>query len=277
MKYKYFLILFAGLFTQSVKAQEFKLNKSTGSIIIDLNSAIIEAYPGNEIIVMGTDEADDSLDSRNVIFEGFKNRSVVLRPRNERNRGLRVLSPLGFIDNTGLGVSVTEESDQVKIMQVSKGSGRKILVKVPKSMPIKFNSTNMYDAGTIQFSNISSEIEASASYNKIKLNNVTGPMTIKTLYNEIEGNLPEGIKGPISLISAYNDVDIKIVPTVNANASLYAPYGEVYTDPSIKIKVETNPNAVRSYKNDVIKAIIGNGGPELSIKANYGKIYIRTQ
>lgn len=70
-------------------AQEFKLAKSTGKLIIkDLNYVSLEGTAGNEIIFSSLDGPDE---------------------KDKRAEGLRAVSSMGLEDNTGLGLSVIDK------------------------------------------------------------------------------------------------------------------------------------------------------------------------
>ena len=54
---------------------------------------------------------------------------------NDRSRGLKLLNSLGLDDNTGFGISVNKEGNNLNIRQISKTcSCNEVTIKVPKNM-----------------------------------------------------------------------------------------------------------------------------------------------
>jgi hypothetical protein len=194
---------------------------------------------------------------------------------DERAKGLRVINGSGLEDNTGLGVNVADKGNTVEVKQVSKNNHGNITIKVPKGMSITYNYDKVMDNGKVKLKNIESEIEVSVQYNSIDLENVTGPLTIKTVYGSVDAEFGANIKGPISIVSVYGHADVTMPTTTKANVSLYAPYGEILAAADFKIEVEKVAGDMLSYKNDQVKGKLNGGGLDLSIKCNYGKIYLR--
>lgn len=249
------IVIIAALFFASFSyAQEYKLAKSTGKIIINLSKATVEGYGGNEILITSSDKQSEN---------------------DERAKGLRVINGSGLEDNTGLGINVADKGNTVEVKQVSKNNSGTITIKVPKGMSITYNYDKVMDHGKIKLKNIESEIEVSVQYNSVELDNVTGPLTIKTVYGSVDAEFGANIKGPISIVSVYGHADVTMPTTTKANVSLYAPYGEILAAADFKIEVEKVAGDMLSYTNDKVKGKLNGGGLDLSIKCSYGKIYLR--
>lgn len=254
-KMKKSIVLLAAVFFASFSyAQEYKLTKSTGKIVINLSKATVEGYNGNEILITSSDRRSED---------------------DERAKGLRVINGTGLEDNTGLGVNVADKGNTVEVKQVSRNNNGNITIKVPKGMAVTYNYDKVMDNGKVRLKNIESEIEVSVQYNSVELENVTGPLTIKAVYGSIDAEFGANVKGPLSIVSVYGHVDVTMPTSTKANVSLYAPYGEILAAADFKIEVEKNSSDMVSYKNDQVKGKLNGGGLDLSIKCNYGKIYLR--
>jgi len=217
---KQFIVLFSLLaVTLSVSAQkEYKLSKSTGQLNINVSGAIIEGYNGNEIVF--------SIPTRKT--------EVV----DERAKGLRVITGSGFVDNTGLGIDVTEKGSEITVNTVDKNLDGILTIKVPQNVKVKFsNQSNMYHSDLI-LKNLKNEIEISTSYNKIKLENNSGPMSIKSLFGDIDATFLNEIKGPVSIVSVYGHVDVLLPTSVKANVELSSGYGKLYAADELKIAID---------------------------------------
>jgi hypothetical protein len=276
-------------------SQEFKLAKNTGSVNINISSAIVEAYDGKEIIISYGKIEDrrnteseqprqipgvatgTTVDINNgaISYRNSSEPCVDCRDRRDnKTQGLRVLSASGLPDNTGFGINIKDNGSTVDIVKIGRKDSRFINVKVPKSMNIKVTNDEL-GGNKIYLKNVEAEIEASVLYNSIILDNVTGPMTIKTTYGSVDGELNQSVKSPISIISTYGSVDLKVAKTIKANLHLSAPYGDVFAAPEMDIVIEPTASNNKSWTNEAIKGKINGGGIDLSVKCSYGKIYLR--
>lgn len=120
---KIFLILFT-VTTLSVQSQEktnqttittentrtYKVNKSKGKLLINLGKVTVEGYKGNEIVfsLEGKTPAED-----------------------KRAEGLQAVNALGLIDNTGLGINVSEKDGVLEVNPLKKMSSPSIKTTFP--------------------------------------------------------------------------------------------------------------------------------------------------
>jgi hypothetical protein len=250
---------FIGLFTSiilvamSLQAQEFKVAKSSGKLVIqDVNSLTIEGYNGNEILFTSLDGP---------------------REKDVRAEGLRAVNGLGLEDNTGFGLSVQDKGAIIEVHQLKKMDGPRVKIMVPKGVVISISHESPH-GDDITIKNVESEIEISTLHNGVKLENVTGPLTIKTVHGEIEAVLGANAKSPISIISVHGLADVTIPAAIKATVSMSTNYGEIFIDPSIKIETDEKSDMVR-YGASNLKGKINGGGIDLSISSSHGTIYLR--
>jgi hypothetical protein len=233
-------------------AQEFKVAKNSGRLEINLGRVEVEGHDGNEII--------------------FSSRSRD-KGKDERAQGLRSVNSLGLEDNTGLGINVTDKGNVVEVYQLKKTSSPEIKILVPKGMIVSFSHESQY-GGTASFKNLTNEIEISAQYNSIELDNVTGPLTVKTIYGHVEANFENTIKDPVSIVSIYGYVDVTIPQATKANLKLSTSYGEIFVAPEFKIEVDRRGGMIE-YSDKVSGTINGGGNLNIDLACNYGKVYLR--
>ena len=230
-----------------LRAQEFKVAKNSGRLEITIGRVTVEGYSGNEIIFTSGDRD---------------------REKDKRAEGLRSVNSLGLEDNTGLGINVTDKGEVVTVRQLKKTDGPDIRIKVPKNMIVSFAYESQYGGKAI-FKNMSNEIEVDAQYNSIELENVTGPLTVKTIYGHVEAVMDPAMKGPISIVSIYGYVDVAMPATTKASIKMSTSYGEILADPAFKIDIE------RQSDSDKISGKINGGGIPIDLACNYGKVYLR--
>lgn len=246
------LLIVLALIPWLSKAQEYKVAKNSGRLEIHLGRVLVEGYSGNEIIFSSGEGKED---------------------KDERAEGLRAINGLGLDDNTGLGINVEETSGVVVVRQLKKVNSPKVKILVPKNVIVSFQHDSQY-GGKAEFKNMENEIEVSAQYNSIELENITGPMTVKSIYGHVEANFSSTIKSPISIVSVYGYVDITIPSITKANLKMDTSYGEIFVAPDLKFEVNREGSMVR-YSDRVQGKLNGGGDLNIDLSSNYGKIYLR--
>jgi len=241
------IVVLAVMVPGCVWGQEFKLAKSTGRLELNIGKAVVEGYTGNEIIFSSRD-----LDKNN----------------DERAKGLKEINSLGLEDNTGLGINVSEKGDVVTVRQLKKTNSPHIKIQVPKGVIVSYSYESQY-GGDVNFANMENEIEVSAQYNSIELENVTGPVTVKTIYGHVEASFGANVKGPLSIVSVYGYADVALPAATKANLRLSTSYGEIYVAQEFKLEVEA------SGDEDRVTGKINGGGMNVDISSSYGKVYLR--
>jgi len=193
------------------------------------------------------------------------------RETNERAKGLQKISASGRKDNTGFGVSVTEEDGVIYVEQVGGKNGR-IIVNVPNNAIVEVIQST-YNGGNLLVDDFAGELDVSMHYHRVKLNNTTGPIAINTIYGGITVVLSKSPTNDIRLHSTYSDVDLELPSSVKANVSLSTSYGSMYTDFDILVKSNTG----NGRKDGKLNGTINGGGTQISLTATYDDIYLRKQ
>lgn len=237
--------------TLTVTAQEYKVAKSSGKIQINLSRVTVEGHSGNEVIFSSKDRD---------------------REEDDRTKGLRAINGSGLDDNTGLGINVTEKDGILVVSQLKKMNSPEIKILVPKGLIVAYEHSSQY-SGDAVFRNLENEIEVSANYNSIELENITGPATVKAVYGSVDATFSAAVKGPISIVSIYGHVDVAMPVTIKANIKMSTSYGEIFASPDFKIEVEKEGDWVKY--SDRINGKINGGGMNIDFRSDYGKIYFR--
>lgn len=248
---KIIVVVLALIAVNTAMAQEFKVAKSSGRLEINIGRVTVEGHSGNEIIFSSRD---------------FKEN------KDERAVGLRAINGSGLEDNTGLGINVTQNGDIVEVNQLKKMNSPDVKILVPKGVIVSFSHQSQY-GGTAVFKNMENEIEVSANYNSIEMENVSGPLTVKTVYGHVEANLSSNVKGPISIVSIYGYVDVTLPVAIKANIKLSTSYGEILVAPEFKIEIDKQGEFVQY--NDKVNGKINGGGMNVNFRSDYSKIYLR--
>lgn len=232
--------------------QDFTLAHSTGKLIVEeVDELTIEGYNGTEII-----------------FSGDRDGEV-----NERAAGLKLINSLGIDDNTGLGINVKEEGNDVHVTGLGNANDGRVTIKLPQNMDVYYSHSD-YKGGELIIQNIAGEIEVSAAYNDVHLINVTGPMAVKSIYGEIEAVFSTlSQEGSISLNSSYNLIDVTLPSSAGINLNMSTPYGNIYSD--VDVNIEAGDDDMRRISTKKVKGTVNGGGVEVTIKSGYEDIYLR--
>lgn len=236
-----------------IAQEEYKVAMNSGTLIIkDVNELTIEGYDGTEVVFK-------YLDGRH--------------SKPDKAKGLRAINSLGMTDNSGIGLSVRPKDGNLEVASISKNSEVHYRILVPKSVGI-FYEHNSNHGEELFLKNIQSEIEVTTRYNDIFLENVTGPMAIKSVHGDINADFSKlNQEGSISLHSVHGDIDASFPIDTKANFMLKSSHGEMYTDLDLKIDADKADVKSRSSKN--ISGTLNGGGVDVSIKTSHSNIYLR--
>jgi predicted membrane protein len=233
---KKYIVVVAMLLTSAVLGQEYKVAKSSGSLVIrEVNKVQIEGYSGSEIIFTSLDRSRD---------------------RDDRAKGLKAINSMGLEDNSGLGLSVVQNGDAVEVRQLKKMDGPKIKIQVPKGVKIVYDHSSPYGSD-LKLKNIENEVEISTVHNGVYLDNVTGPINVKTVHGEVEASFTAAMKHPVSIKSTHGPVDITIPVAAKATLNMSTKYGEILVDPALNVEVQNRGDWKVYGANDIEGKING--------------------
>lgn len=272
--------------------KEYRFGMNSGKLLIEMNHVTVEGYDGNEVVI---------------------SMPVESKEEDKRAAGLVGISGHGLRDNTGMGIHVTQGDDLAEIRLMNTFHEDSALIRVPKQLAISVIATRTYGGKKIDIKNIQGEIEVSTTLDDIKLEHITGPMTVKTFTGNIEVILDAPVRGPISLASSVGFIDVAMPVNTKADIDLRNTLGAIYASEEFNIDfaerekeqssiydrvnearvaakvIETNRLTGRgtdattifgtgiqsSSRNSVIGTING-GGENISVRTAQGKIYLRT-
>lgn len=238
------------------KTTEYKMKHSGGNLIISgVADVSIESYSGSEIILSSYIRIKD-------------------KKENERSKGLKVLDSRGIEDNTGLGYSLTKDGNNLILATLGNAhcDCNALTIKLPKGIGLVVEDKT-FRGETVWVRNFQDPIEMSLKQHSIHLENVTGPMAVKTLYGHVEAVFNSvSQEGSISLVAVHSFVDVSLPTATKADLTLKTNHGEIYSDINISIDESASKSSV-SHK--VITGKINGGGVNMTINSNYSEVYLR--
>lgn len=282
---KNILIFFISLIWTSISlAQEYKISKSTGRLVINVPGVTVEGYDGTEIVIKKDTLNEIKFKSNGYELSKSPNRLNIITSRanigeTDRMKGLKLINESGLVDNTNMGIQIKEEAGVITISQVSKRDFIKLYIKVPKNIKIKYFYSDFINSQNLVFLNLEEELEVNSGFSSIKIENVTGPTLVKTTKGNIEVVLSSTIKNPISLISQEGFLDLNLPVSSNVNITTNSTLGDVFVSPDLKLNIEKQdqPSPYINFGSNKLKSKMNGGGTEVSLVTIYGNIYLRTQ
>lgn len=240
------------LLSPTVKAQDFKIPVPAGATISlqDFPGDVpIEGYSGSDVIIGGQE--------------------AVQIP--DRAKGLKPIYP-GGEDNTGHGVSVVKNGDQITIRYLLPltQEPRSYKIRVPESVYLKFKS-GCERQTNLSLSNLKGEIDADVCGN-IKLKNVTGPLVLSTISGNVEVVFSSVSKDkPISIAAISGEIDVTLPASTPANIEMSAMSGNMYSD----FDFHSDDKNMKHVGGGAINTQINGGGVDIKLRSISGNIYLR--
>ena len=241
--------LMLAVFTINAQDHTVSLSNPSGTTVIikEVNRVSVEAYDGTDI------EIDASSSKSNP----------------ERAKGLTALSARGQ-DNTGIGLNVKSDGNEVTIFQAARRGQGKYTIRVPRTVNVQIEHTGNWEGGKIEIHGITGELEVKGRYNSVYLEDVSGPALVNTIYGKVEAIFTElSQSGPTSLVSVYSIVDVTLPDNTKADVTIKTPYGEAFSDMEMEFPGELK------RMSSTIEGTLNGGGVELDLKASYSNVYLR--
>lgn len=250
---KLLLLTFASLLVaQTSHAQEFRTKISKDSkIVLNMQGSdvVVEGIDGNELVIKG---------------DGFEEPP-------KRAEGLRPIYN-STVDNTKLGLSVTQEGNTVRISQASRKDAS-YTIRVPRAAAVQFKQASWQGSGDLVVRDVFGDLEVSMTSGDISLKNVAGPVVANTVSGDIQVRFAPMRQGPSAISTVSGDVDVSMPTNTKATLKLRSISGEVYTD--FDMNLNNNQNNMQHIGGQVVDGSINGGGNALSLKTVSGDIFVR--
>ncbi len=235
------------------KEVTYSIPFATGTLELNFAPDSIIAYDGKEIVL----------------------KSWVEKEEQEMVDGLVLVNSNGEADNTGMGLKVEKKAsaDFISIAELDMYGVRGVKIMIPQSVKLilKYNST--YQNEKITLSNLKSELDVAVRFNPILIKNVTGPVTINSMYGKIEAFFEAEPVKPVSLISSYGDVSVNMPSASKVDLNLKTTWGKIYVPQSLVGKLKKDADSKESKEQ--LKGSLNGGGNLFVLASNWGKIYLR--
>jgi hypothetical protein len=244
-----FFLATTGVFSQEYRAP---MNAQKIRLILHNTEISIEGHDSNELVITAS---------------GYE-------APPERADGLRPLYS-GGTDNSGIGLSINEESGQLTVMKVGRNDVDYDF-KIPKNTTVIIEEVN-YSGGDIDMKNLAGEIEVKTTNSDVRMKDVSGPIVANSVSGDIDVIFTAvNQEKPASITIVSGDVDITLPGQTPANLRLGSVSGEVYTNFDIQVEGSENENdMIRMSMGRPIEGTINKGGVDMRVKTVSGNIYLR--
>jgi lia operon protein LiaG len=211
----------------------------------------IEGYSGNEIII----ESDLQKKTES----------------NDRAKGLKPIYP-GGTDNTGIGLSVEKNGNQVTIrclLPITHSRGN-YKIRVPDNFKLEVEN-ECGKGGKVDIKNMKNEIEVKNCHD-VTLKGITGPVVLSTISGDVDIVFTELNKDKsLSIASISGEIDITLPAKAPVDLEMNSMSGSMYTD----FEIPTDDGKMKKVGGGAIKAALNGGGVNLKITSISGNIYLR--
>lgn len=236
--------------------KEFKVrfnNARERKVVVDMFGAKvnIEGYNGDEVVVQGAGG----------------------EAKPERAEGLRALYNAAE-DNTGLGLSVTQENNTIRVTRASRQDGN-YTIRVPRNVHLVYDEVNWHGGGDVTISNIEGEVNVATKVSNMNLTNVSGPVVANSTSGNITvryANVRQERPSSISNISGF--IDVAMPANAKANLRLTSITGEIYTDFDLGLNKNQN-DLQRVGGGHTVEGSANGGGVEINLRTVSSDIYVR--
>ena len=176
-------------------------------------------------------------------------------------------------------MSINKTDNSIRISGASKRSeDATYTFYVPKNVSVKIDYTSPFANDDIVISDFSSELEIKTLNPGIKLNNITGPVTLHAINGEIKAVFTSlSQESPTTITTINGDLDITIPTDTKADIELRTINGGLYTNHDIDFRKEKsgNNNMKLIGGGGDIEGTLNGGGVELNLNSVNGSVYLR--
>jgi DUF4097 and DUF4098 domain-containing protein YvlB len=223
-----------------------------------------------------------SLVNGGITVKAYDGKEVIVEARARNHESPRSDTNMKRIIVSSTGLSVEEESNEVRISTDSVMRPVDLSISVPVHTSLKLSAVN---SGDIVVTGVDGELDVNEVNGSVTLNSVSGSAVAHALNGRLLATFARVNQKPMAFSSLNGDIDVTFPADLKANLSLKTDRGEILTD--FDVQVQTTPvqqtvedgrkNGGR-YRVKIDKTVhgtINGGGPELQFTNFNGGIYIR--
>jgi DUF4097 and DUF4098 domain-containing protein YvlB len=197
----------------------------------------------------------------------------------ENSKGSESSEGLKRISGGSLNLEVSENNNDVKVQSGSWNTKMNLEVEVPAGFDLKVSS---YNDGDIYVSNVQGEVEITTYNGEIAAESISGSVVATTYNGDVKVTFDKVSAVPMSYSTYNGDIDITFPAMVKATLKMKTQQGEILSGFDMNVlknepvqKKDSGNGSFKIVLDEWVKAEIGGGGPEISMRNYNGDIKIR--
>jgi hypothetical protein len=190
-----------------------------------------------------------------------------MRPTRE---GLRSLLSTGTADNSGLGLEIKTEGNNITIVSVRPHEEADYVFRVPRGMSLSLSSVIR---GDVTVRGMQGEIEATVTDGDVVFEEISGPVVVQAVNGDVMARFAAlATKAPSSINSVNGTVDIAVPAEAAATLELRTINGDILTDLPVQV---TERKVMPHGGPRTLRGTLNGGGAELKVNCVNDDILLR--
>lgn len=218
-----------------------------------------------------------------ITVKAYDGKEVIVEARARNEERERSSGGPKRLNISTTGLSVEEESNEVRISTESYARTIDLTISVPVHASLKLRAVN---DGDIAVSGVDGELDVDDINGSVTLNNISGSAVAHALNGHVHATFVKvNPQKPMAFSSLNGDIDVTLPADVKANVSIKSDRGDVFSDFDVQLQasaprqeVEDGRGKGGKYRVRIDKTVhgtINGGGPEYQFTNFQGQIYIR--
>jgi DUF4097 and DUF4098 domain-containing protein YvlB len=224
-----------------------------------------------------------SLVNGSITVKAYEGKEVIVEARTRNEEREKPSGGPKRLNISTTGLSVEEESNEVRISTESYARTIDLTISVPVHTSVKLRAVN---DGDIVVTGLDGEIDVDDVNGEVDLNNISGSAVAHALNGHVHVTFAKvNAQKPMAFSSLNGDIDVTFPADVKANVSIRSDRGDVFSDFDVQLQasaprqeVEDGRGKGGKYRVRIDKTVhgtINGGGPEYQFTNFQGQIYIR--
>lgn len=232
------------------------------SSIANVRSVVVSNFQG-DITIEGTDES-----GVRILGDRISTRKKENGPPPEGFRSLRG----GGVDNTGLGVQVSNQGGTLSIVGVPGSDGGDISVFLPRALAVSV--TGVFE-GDVVIRGISAEINVNIHEGDLLIEDVTGPVVAHSVDGDVEVSFISFTGDRESVINSVDgEVSVALPGDARVTLEIMTIDGDILTDLPVEVKLR---DAHMFHGPQNVVAELNGGGTKLKIHSIENDVVIKAR
>jgi DUF4097 and DUF4098 domain-containing protein YvlB len=224
-----------------------------------------------------------SMVNGSITVKSYEGKEVVVEARTRNEEREKPSGGPKRINISTTGLSVEEESNEVRISTESYARTIDLTISVPVHTSVKLRAVN---DGDIAVTGVDGEIDVDDVNGEVNLNNISGSAVAHALNGHVHATFTKvNPQKPMAFSSLNGDIDVTFPADLKANVSIRSDRGDVFSDFDVQLQASAPKQEVEDgrgkggkYRVKIDKTVhgtINGGGPEYQFTNFQGQIYIR--